>query len=239
LEYLLLEYYHDDDDDDNKFNKKSLGRVLEVGAGCGLLGQCLAATAAIKNQQQQQQRKNQQQNTMSLSFKAVVMTDVEPVLNNLRQNVQSNLPILKQQTSNCTGPSHVLDSKQIAVIGHDKLDSIQVCELDWTDIDRCVQSSNGLLQQHTYDVVVGTDILFAPHLAIPLLRTIQWATHKGSVVYICVHQRCSKTHEIFQSQSNKYDLIVEDISDEVYSKYPSIQWGKQLECILFRIKKTM
>jgi hypothetical protein len=66
--YLLIEYLLS--------QRAKLGRVLEVGAGCGLLGQVLAASGWCK---------------------IVYMTEVKQVLRNLVSNIEQNRHLMKPQ----------------------------------------------------------------------------------------------------------------------------------------------
>lgn len=208
LEYLLLQC------NNNKPGRK-LGRVLEVGAGCGLLGLGLAAASCLDS---------------------IVLTEVEPVINNLQQNLEQNVPSIpnKQLIHHSSATS-----THISSVGAPALDRMCCCcQLDWNDFEKDALVSNGILQRHSYDTVIGTDVLFAPSLVAPLLETLQWATHTNSIIHICVQIRCSVSHELFQTQACNYNLTIENISDQIYKDYPTIEWGRQLECIIFRLTRS-
>ena len=48
----------------------------------------------------------------------------------------------------------------------------------------------------TFDVIVGTDVMYAPGLIEPLLRVARGSAHSGTVLYLCAPKRCDAAWEI-------------------------------------------
>ena len=218
--YLLTEYFmhHHHHYYQKKPQPQRLGRVLEVGAGCGgLVGMALACRQNYATE--------------------VVLTEVPEVLTLLERNVSVN-------AGNFRVPLHC-------------------CCLDWTDTTFACDDDNNnstnnntILSPHSFDTIVGTDILFAPSLVEPLLRTLCRMSKPSTRIYICVQRRCSTSHDLFL-QKAKLWFHIQDVTREVLSLCSSsdhdddddddedddsnssrgggvsLSWGLSLECFLF------
>jgi hypothetical protein len=192
--YLLLEYLCK--------RNQPLGRILEVGAGCGLLGIGLQAVSARQSSKA----------LLSPLVTSVVMTDVAPVVDLLRENLKCNQPLWNDSTkANCP----------------------VVVELDWTDY-----SSSHLLEAHSFDTIVGTDVLFAPHLVEPLLQTLVYYAHDQTQIFLCVQVRCAESHELFFTRAVQapFLLHVEEITCHLEEeRYSHLAWGSSEGCHIFYI----
>lgn len=164
--------------------RKKLGNVLEVGAGCGMLGQVLAASGWARK---------------------VVLTETDKVMENLLENIKRN-PTKK-------------------VLG---------VQLDWNHVER--HAKNASLKPHSFDAIVGTDVIFTPSLVKPLLQTLQYMSHENTVVYLCLQVRCPDSHALFLETASQYDWEIQDVSSELAS-IPDCAWGLQMECFLLRMSK--
>lgn len=189
--YLLLEYLLEL----SAVTNKSLGKTLELGAGVGFLGQCLAAARCCKP--------------------VVLLTETADVLVNLRANMELNRLTLERNNA-C---------------------SVVACALDWTSYRKDAESSEGAIQPHTFDTLLGTDVIFATHLVEPLLESAAFLSHSGTVWYLCVQIRCAAAHKLFLEKAREYDFEVEDASGEAFTS-KRCAWGKALDCLLYRITRA-
>ena len=214
---------------DNKsdVNHHPLGKTLEIGAGCGMLGLVLATTM--------------------LSSK-VVTTEAEEVMGILTENVDQNTT---NDEEKCIGDEKNgnMDVKGIHGTKHLPVcskENISVHRLRWDclqeDISSSTYSSKGQendLNPHSFDTIVGTDVVFSPSLVCPLLETIKLMSHKKDAeskkstrIYLCLQVRCADSHSMLFSEAHKYDLEVINITEELNSHCP---WGKELECLLLQV----
>jgi len=175
--YLLLQYLQ---------TKEKLGKTLEVGAGCGMLGQVLAAQMLSRN---------------------VVMTEHRDVLPNLKANLDRN------QTKNA-----------------------RVCELDWEHCERDVAASDLVLIPHSFDTIVGTDVVFTPTLVEPLYKTLQFMSHANTNVYLCLQERCARSHQLLLDKAAAFGFDLQDISSQ-FDGIASCRWGTSLECRLLHMMR--
>jgi predicted nicotinamide N-methyase len=203
--YILLHYLL-------QLDRCTLGRTLEVGAGCGLLGTVLAAESRCSSS---------------------TMTEAAVALDNLQKNLEANGAAVSERSSGCQGRG------KVAVVS--------ACQLDWTNYER--DAAKAGLKAHSFDTIVGTDVIFTPALVEPLLDTLAYFSHATTVIYLCVQVRCVASHQQFfelLAASGRYDLVLQDISQEVFGeeaeqkcgkadKIPWRRWGRELECCLFRI----
>ena len=229
--FLSAKYDHNYDNiDDNKNKKvkkkKPLGKTLEVGSGCGMLGLILA--------------------TSGLCTK-VIMTETNEVMENLRRNVEYNTMTVR--TPRASSESSSESTKTSATISPFICSSkkISVHQLRWDalkqDIENCKSSvtstaknSNGNhdLEPHTFDTIIGTDVIFSSTLVKPLLKTLQKMSHERTNIYLCVQIRCEDSHALFLKKASKYDFKCTDITDEL-KDYPSCEFGLELECKIFHL----
>jgi predicted nicotinamide N-methyase len=89
--YLLLNYLSQ--------KREKLGRVLEVGAGCGLLGQVLAASGWCKQ---------------------VVLTETKEVLVNLNSNLERNAPLFLSAGKKKKKHRSVISAQQLDWLAYEK-----------------------------------------------------------------------------------------------------------------------
>lgn len=219
--YLLLQYlralYRHRDDNATSSNPQQqqtketspappppLGRVLELGAGVGFLGQCLAAT-------------------VTEDCRSVMLTETAQVLVNLQANLDRNAPVLQrhQQQQQQTSTTSVVVSAHA---------------LDWTCYERDAAQAEGLAP-HTIDTLISTDVLFAPHLVEPLLAAAAHLSHGDTVWYLCAQVRCAVSHALFRQTAPSHGFVaIEDVSSQVFGM-PGCEWGRALECLVYRITR--
>jgi len=204
-------------------SSKKLGKVLEVGAGCGLLGLVLAASGLCSK---------------------VVATETTPVIENLRRNVSDNV-----RTSGDMNHGIISASRQDSRRGGDNefeqsyaccsSESISVHQLRWEECKKDAVSSSsssktGLgaddLSPHSFDTIVGTDVIFSKNLVKPLLKTLRRMSHSHSVIYLCVQVRCAESHSLFLELIPKYDFDWCDRTSQLGGG-----WVADMECILLML----
>jgi Lysine methyltransferase len=215
----------------------SLGHVLEIGSGCGLIGLGLATAAAVAACHQYCHDHP--------IIQSMVATEISPVLQNLQYNInqqnQKNSTIMSHPNTN---PNRFL---------------VHCSELDWMNYHDDFQRFNQILKPHSYNTIIGTDVLFAPSLVIPLLQTLQYAIYRpnrnnntinnshdhhdlitSSTIYICDQIRCVKSYQLFWQEAQNYGFHIEDITHtEVYNQYPMLTWGKELEFHILRLTLSL
>jgi hypothetical protein len=113
---------------------------------------------------------------------------------------------------------------------------VSVGTLDWTRYEDDIRMSGGTIQPHSFDTLLGTDVIFTPHLVEPLLATAAFLSHPQTTWYLCVQIRCDAAHQLFLEQAPTYGFDVTDISDELLQS-KRCAWGKALDCFLFRITR--
>jgi len=170
----------------------SSSKVLEVGAGCGLLG-------LILNR---------------LKAKEVVLTELDDssgVLNLLRKNVSQN-----------SGEGLV-----------------RACALDWSKAKDSTLFSEGA---NSFDLIVGTDVVFRKDLVAPLLKICCHLSKKktGKVVF-CLQERCADAlaELISLGEGAEYFCDYEEITDTVDVTFnQGEKYGlRELDIRVFRFAK--
>lgn len=238
--YLLAEFLI------KKFGSKRtsnhpLGKTLEIGAGCGMLGLILG--------------------TSGLSSK-VVLTEASEVMANLKDNISSNVIAIE-------GDNHELEKTHLQSKGaHGTMyppacpkHRVSVRQLRWDqlkadikfDANRrdSIEGESHDLQPHSFDTIVGTDVVFSPSLVCPLLKTLSKMARKKSkvkggekaaqlrnatMIYLCLQIRCPDSHALLFSDASKYGLKVSDVSHELLQSGTRCSWGVDLECVLLKIE---
>eukprot|EP00956_Cyclotella_meneghiniana_P045569 scaffold374698_cov116-Cyclotella_meneghiniana.AAC.1 len=237
--YLLAEFLM------NKFGSNGvthhpLGKTLEIGAGCGMLGLILGASG--------------------LSSK-VVLTEASEVMANLKDNIDENV-------SDIEGESHKMGTMRLQLKGvHGTIYSpacpkhrVSVRQLRWDQLKADIKSDatrhdsikgeSHDLQPHSFDTIVGTDVVFSPSLVCPLLKTLSKMARKKSktkdvnkaaqsssnatLIYLCLQIRCPDSHALLFSEACKYGLKVSDASHEL--RGTRCAWGLDLECVLLKME---
>ena len=200
-EFLLAKFGHEQskphesnlhNEQPNDNSRHPLGKTLEIGAGCGMLGLILASSA--------------------LSSK-VVLTEASEVMENLAYNVKENVMESVCNEKGAKERKHALQNNdEIPVVKfvHGITtylpscppERISVRQLRWDRLDEDTratsskkkrtkkdpplesptadaksENSNNELEPHSFDTIVGTDVVFSPSLVQPLLETIQRMAH--------------------------------------------------------------
>ena len=226
LASYLLERHRGDADDRQKQNSTAngssnsnsspsppLGKVLEIGSGCGMLGLVLAASCLSSS---------------------VILTECSEVMNDLRSNVQRNI--------NANGNSLSRDVVSAQLLRWDCLEEdIAGSDDSNTDAKNCSKKSLHL-RPHSFDTIVGTDVVFTPALVRPLLSCLALMAHKHTNIYLCLQVRCADSHALLLKEASKFGLRVKDCSHKAFvEECPSAcSWGIDMECKLLHItvKKT-
>ena len=170
----------------------TLGKVLEVGAGCGMLGQVLAASKYTKK---------------------VVLTECDEVMRNVQRNLDRNQGIFRSKKD------------QPRVVAR---------QLDWLDPKRDIAIASKDLRKHSFDTIVGTDVVYTPSLVEPLLTTLRLMAHERTIVYLCLQIRCEDSHQLLLRKASTFNWKVDDISQELKNML-SCSWGLDMECKLLQL----
>lgn len=208
-----------------------LGKTLEIGAGCGMLGLIVAANKLASR---------------------VVMTEAAEVMDILTENVDQN--VAKSQATNNASDCDDDGSSSSSIKGihgtnHKPScpkECVSVRRLRWDCLeedvlavtDTCLAQENDL-KPNSFDTIIGTDVVFSPSLVCPLLETIKLMARtkdaqstKATRIYLCLQIRCADSHSLLFSEAHKYGLEVIDVTEELVSFCP---WAEELECLLLKI----
>merc|ERR1711871_892069 len=71
-----------------------------------------------------------------------------------------------------------------------------------------------------FDMIVGTDVIFATRLVPPLLRTMHALSREGTEVWLCMQERCAAAHALLLAQAHLYFGTVENLTQSLYEKPP-------------------
>jgi len=197
----------------------SLGKTLEIGAGLGMLGLILAANKLASR---------------------VVVTETEEVMDILIDNVNQNVTEAHDKKKSVHGtPYFPVCPKECISVRQLRWDCLQE-DISYAAADKNMEEDNDL-EPHSFDTIVGTDVVFSPCLVCPLLETIQCMARMkneysaSTRIYLCLQIRCSDSHKLLFSEAHKYGLEVIDITEELSSICP---WAVELECLLLQINVT-
>ena len=180
--------------------------VLELGAGCGLVG----CSAALLISRMISEHKKEQHNDHRIEEEnAVIITDVNDlVIENIVQNINLNdvssiASVAKLDFYNQTGGNHT--GKWIA--------GEIICNSSTTTT--CTDREP---EREPVDVILAADIICQPSDAVAASKTIYDALKPGGVAYVvCANSEHRFGVDIFSSECKKRDLSV--ISKDVTEMY--------------------
>jgi len=200
--------------------------ILELGAGCGMLGLTLhkALELDVIKRPQQQQRKNKWR---------IFLTETDEVMENLRHNFEQNYPIRNNPPNAMIENDNDDDNsnnRNYTIKGSSSL--LSVDELDWTRYKQdCVKAN---IESHSVDYIIGTDVVFSTRFVHPLLETLQFLSHKNTKIYLCLQERCKDSHQLLLKEAINFGFHIHDISQQVFDDIPSCNFGRALECKLLK-----
>jgi predicted nicotinamide N-methyase len=151
----------------------------------------------------------------TIATQVVIVTETPPVMTNLLANIERNYPNNKTKQSSSSSSS-----------------SLQAVPLDWKDYQ--TDCAKAKIRPHSIDTIVGTDVVFSTTLVAPLLETLRYLSHKNTVIFLCLQERCKDSHQLLLETAKDHELMVQDISDDVTS-LPTCEWGKDLECKVLKL----
>ena len=190
-----------------------LGKVLEIGSGCGMLGLVLAASGLASS---------------------VILTECTEVMDDLRSNVERN--IVAEDIS--LSPD-IVSVKQLR---WDRLEEdVALSRKNTQESAKSNSRSVCQLQPHSFDTIVGTDVVFTSALVRPLLACLALLAHPRTNIYLCLQVRCADSHALLLKKASKFGLRVEDCTEVAFrDECPSCSWGVDMECKLLHVtvKKT-
>lgn len=185
--------------------------ILELGAGCGMLGLTLHKALELGVIGGNDDTNNKWR---------IILTETNEVMDNLRSNLEHNYPP-RHNSPNSSTPNNTTSSSLLSVD-----------ELDWTRYKQdCVKAQ---IDSHSVDYIVGTDVVFSTRFVVPMLETMQYLSHKDTVIYLCLQERCKDSHQLLLMEAIKYGFHIHDISQQVFDDTPSCNFGHALECKLLK-----
>ncbi|OEU23016.1 hypothetical protein FRACYDRAFT_233182 [Fragilariopsis cylindrus CCMP1102] len=204
--------------------------ILELGAGCGMLGLTLHKALELGVIGGNDDTNNKWR---------VILTETDEVMDNLRSNLEHNYPP-RHNSPNSSTPNNTTPSSLLSVD-----------ELDWTRYKQdCVKAQ---IDSHSVDYIVGTDVVFSTRFVVPMLETMQYLSHKDTVIYLCLQERCKDSHQLLLMEAIKYGFHIHDISQQVFDDTPSCDFGhalelktrhsrkaetKKINCLIEKVRKT-
>ena len=177
--YLLLEYLLHAGRNSSMDLPVVGPNLIEVGAGCGLLGMALAAT---------------------LPLQQVVLTETQEVLETiLKPNVGNNQHIFcpgGMLPSSSSSPSPPIVSAGVLDWTNYRVDAQRI------------QDTLLSKESRKFDTIVGTDVVFSPKLVEPLLATLRFLAHERTIIYLCLQpDRCPKSFQLLQEKAPEHDFL--------------------------------
>ena len=167
-------------------------KVLELGAGAGLLGLAVAVRGA----------------------KATVLTDHPNAMPLLERNVRRNASLFesggndapaggkKRKKSDDADPIAIAKTKaktsKTSSCDETKPAKPTCMPMDWT-IDAHVDA---VANQGPFDLILATDVVFNKDLVDPLLNAIRKCGGARTAAYVCVQERCADAFEAFRSRAH-------------------------------------
>jgi len=153
----------------------------------------------------------------------VITTETTEVMQNLQQNVDNNTchdsDNSKTESTRCCSPS-----------------MISVRRLRWDnyrkDIETCQSERSSEFDPHSFDTIVGTDVIFSMALVKPLLKTMKKFSKPTTDIFLCVQVRCEDSHDYFMKKAPKYGFSLKECSYD--SK--NLLWGLDLDCKLLHLR---
>ena len=161
----------------------------------------------------------------------VVLSEHPLAVPNLRYNVAENLGVLESSSSG----------------------TARVVQLDWGE-QKDVEAVRALghAPSGTFDVIVGTDVIFAERWVTPLLRTMHQLSAADTTIWLCVQERCAAAHAKMLASLPEYFNDVAIISPgEAVAQELGVGVGNEsgnwralaralhtdLDCVMLRIRQ--
>ncbi len=194
--------------------KRGLSRckVLELGAGAGLLGLAVAARGA----------------------KATVLTDHPNAMPLLERNVRRNSALFEPRAEPVgkkrkkRGDADADTETTTTTTATSKSKSKPKCmPLDWTN-DAHVDA---VAREGPFDIILATDVVFNETLVTPLLAAIRACGGPRTVAYVCIQERCQAAFNAFRTQASSALGAAREVPREELGFVDE-------ECVLFELKAT-
>lgn len=137
----------------------------------------------------------------------------------------------------CLG-AHVLATEQQGVLGnlaHNVTSNAyargkcEYAELAWTHEDQVLGLASRL-DDSKPDLIVGTDVVYAPTLVEPLLRTIWLLSRPRTEARLCLQKRCVKSTEMLMDLAPRFFSCVS--AEQISSFDLAATFSNDLECFM-------
>ena len=192
--------------------KRGLSRckVLELGAGAGLLGLAVAARGA----------------------KATVLTDHPNAMPLLERNVRRNSALFETRAElvgkkrKKRGDANA-DTETTTTTTSTSKSKPKCMPLDWTN-DAHVDA---VAREGPFDIILATDVVFNESLVAPLLAAIRACGGPRTVAYVCVQERCAVAFDAFRRGASGALGSAREVPREELGFVDE-------ECVLFELKAT-
>ena len=192
--------------------KRGLSRckVLELGAGAGLLGLAVAARGA----------------------KATVLTDHPNAMPLLERNVRRNSALFETRAElvgkkrKKRGDANA-DTETTTTTTSTSKSKPKCMPLDWTN-DAHVDA---VAAEGPFDIILATDVVFNESLVTPLLAAIRACGGPRTVAYVCVQERCAVAFDAFRRGASGALGSAREVPREELGFVDE-------ECVLFELKAT-
>lgn len=138
----------------------------------------------------------------------VILTEAPEALHNLETNVSA-----------ATGDSCAWEGR----------DMPRAAQLRW---ERAEDRAQAVVAKNApFDLIVGTDVIFAAALVEPLLQTLHGLSNEDTVVYLCFQERCADAHKALLELAPRYFEVFDD--SPLLAK--DCCFAQELECWLIRL----
>jgi len=152
----------------------------------------------------------------------VILTETSGPLKKLSQNVREYNAKVGSSNSKQTHESN----------GCQRLRATKLC---WNNFEKDILREKEDLLPHSFDTIVGTDVVFSIDLVIPMLKTLVRMSHSKTKIYLCLQERCKDAHAKLMEEAPRF-FKVKDYTERA-SRMEGCEWGSYMDCKLFRLKK--
>ena len=108
----------------------------------------------------------------------------------------------------------------------------RVSQLRWGDERDIASVASEHEDMCPFDMIVGTDVVYQAENVDPMFLTMHRLSHNGSVVWLCLQERCAAAHKRLLERA---PLYFRDFACMDTHGLPGFEHGDELECKLYRL----